>query len=85
MKNKFEIKSLYEERDKLLIVVQKRNELLNKINLWLVTEITTYHELQTQIENGQKAEDICDQPEIFSGRNECAESLLNQIEKWEEE
>jgi len=29
------------------------------------------------------AEDICDQPEIFLGRNECAEGLLNQIEEWE--
>ena len=83
--NKLEIKSLYEERDNLLIAVQKRNELLNKINSWLVTEITNYHELETQIKNGQKAIDICDQPEIFLGRNECAQGLLDQIEKWEEE
>ena len=83
--NKLEIKSLYEERDNLLIAVQKRNELLNKINSWLVTEITNYHELQAEISNGKNAEDICDQPEIFLGRNECAQGLLDQIEKWEEE
>ena len=28
-------------------------------------------------------ENVCDEPQIFYGRNECAESLLNQIKKWE--
>jgi uncharacterized protein YqfB (UPF0267 family) len=61
------------------------NQLVQNIKVWLETEITNYHELETQIKNGQKAIDICDQPEIFLGRYECAENLLDQIKKWEKE
>ena len=28
---------------------------------------------------------MCDAPEIFFGRNECAEGLLSQIAKWRKE
>ena len=59
------------------------NQLVSKIKSWLVSEVNSYTELQSEISNGQKVEDICDQPEVFFGRNECAESLLNQIEEWE--
>ena len=48
------------------------NQLVQNIKVWLETEITNYHELQAEISNGKNAEDICDQPEIFLGRNECA-------------
>ena len=77
-------KALNDEIDRLKTVIKSRNVLLNKINSWLVDECTSYDDLQKRIENGEKAEDICDNSEAFYYRKECAESLLEQIEKWEE-
>ena len=76
-------KALEIERDNLMSAIDQKDAFINKIKSWLVSEVNSYTELQSEISNGQKAEDICDQPEVFFGRNECAESLLNQIEKWE--
>ena len=73
------------EIDRFKTVVKSRNVLINKINAWLVDECTSYDDLQKRIENGEKAEDICDNSEAFYYRKECAESLLEQIEKWEDE
>ena len=53
------------EIDRLKTVVKSRNVLLNKINAWLVDECTSYDDLQKRIENGEKAEDICDNSEAF--------------------
>ena len=78
-------KALNDEIDRLKTVIKSRNVLLNKINAWLVDECTSYDDLQKRIENGEKAEDICDNSEAFYYRKECAESLLEQIEKWEDE
>lgn len=74
---------LHDEIDNLMSVINEKDAFINKIKSWLVSEVNSYTELQSEISNGQKAEDICDQPEVFFGRNECAESLLNQIEEWE--
>lgn len=79
------LKELQTERDNLMSAIDQKDAFINKIKSWLVSEVNSYTELQSEISNGQKAEDICDQPEVFLGRNECAESLLNQIEKWENE
>lgn len=69
--------------------INKKVNVINKIKAWLVSEVNSYTELQSEISNGQKqgcvAEDVCDQPEVLFGRNECAEGLLEQIQKWEEE
>jgi len=80
---------LHDEIDKLMSVINEKDAFINKIKAWLVSEVNSYTELQSEISNGQKqgcvAEDICDQPEVLFGRNECAEGLLEQIQKWEEE
>lgn len=77
------IKELETERDNLMSAMGKKDALIVKIQNWLISEVNSYTELQAEISNGKNAEDICDQPEIFLGRNECAEGLLNQIEEWE--
>ena len=65
------------------------NQLIAKIKTWLEDEVITYEDIQERIyesdKNGEKAEDICDVPEVFYGRKECAESLLEQITKWEKD
>lgn len=77
------IKAIQTERDNLISAINQKDAFIEKIKSWLVSEVNSYTKLQSEISNGQKAEDICDQPEVFFGRNECAESLLNQIEEWE--
>ena len=72
------------EIDRLKTIIKSRDKLLNKINAWLVDECVRHDELVKRVENGEHAIDICDDPEVFYGRNECASSLLLQIEKWEE-
>ena len=75
-------------KDILRDEINKKVNVINQIKAWLVSEVNSYTELQSEISNGLKqgcvVEDICDQPEIFFGRNECAEGLLEQIQKWEE-
>lgn len=78
------IKALQIERDNLMSAIDQKDAFIEKVKSWLVSEVNSYTKLQSEISNGQKAEDICDQPEVFFGRYECAESLLNQIEEWEE-
>ena len=57
--------------------------LILHIKKWLQNECKSYEELVKRVENGEHAIDICDDPEVFYGRNECASSLRLQIEKWE--
>ena len=63
----------------------KKIDLIKKVKAWLEDEVNSYKQLQNSIDNGEKAEDVCDQPEVLFGRNECAEGLLNQIKKGENE
>ena len=58
---------------------------IKKIKEYLEDEVNSYKQLQDSIDNGEKAEDVCDQPEVLFGRNECAEGILIQIKKWENE
>ena len=60
------------------------NQLIAKIKEWLQDEINTYQEIQTRISDGEEPENVCDAPEVFFGRSECAEGLLSQIEEWED-
>ena len=57
--------------------------LILHIKKWLQNECKAHDELVNRVENGEHAIDICDDPEVFYGRNECASCLLLQIEKWE--
>ena len=58
---------------------------LNKVVEWLVNEVETYKRIKERIDGGEAPVNVCDAPEIFYGRNECAESLLKMILTWEEE
>ena len=78
-------KELEVERNNLMSAIDQKDAFINKIKAWLEDEVNSYKQLQDSIDNGEKAEDVCDQPEVLFGRNECAEGLLNQIEKWENE
>lgn len=69
-------------KDPLLEELQSANILLN-VKQHLKDEINSYEEMQDRIDGGEHWENVCDQPEIFSGRNELAESLLDNINKWE--
>lgn len=77
------IKALEQELETTRIACSKQTLVLSKIQEWLEDEVNSYNDLQERIENGEKAEDICDNPEAFYYRKECAESLLEQIEEWE--
>ena len=58
---------------------------LNKVVEWLVNEVETYKRIKERIDGGEDPVNVCDAPEIFFGRNECAEGLLSQIAKWRKE
>ena len=58
---------------------------LNKVVEWLANEVETYKRIKERIDGGEDHVNVCDAPEIFYGRNECAESLLRMILTWEEE
>ena len=60
------------------------NQLIAKIKEWLQDEINIYQEIQTRISDGEEPENVCDEPEVFFGRSECAEGLLSKIEEWED-
>ena len=52
--------------------------LYNKTKKWLQGEIENYQDV---VEGKEQMSDGTD--DIFVGRSECAESLLNQMETWE--
>tara|TARA_R100000388_G_scaffold27668_1_gene21530 strand:+ start:547 stop:774 length:228 start_codon:yes stop_codon:yes gene_type:complete len=59
------------------------NQLVDKIKKWLKKETKSYKDIQKRIDGGEHWENVCDEPQIFYGRNECAEGLLDQIKLWE--
>ncbi len=59
--------------------------ILNKVEKWLKDEVNQYKRISKRIDEGEDPLNVCDAPEIFYGRNECAESLLKMILTWEEE
>lgn len=65
------IKALHTERDNLMSAIDQKDAFINKIKSWLIDEVN-----HPQCDG---ADGICE------GRHECAEGLLNQIEKWENE
>ena len=80
---------LIEELKKQLKICQGtskiREHLLNKVNAWLINEITTYQKIEKRINDGEYWEDVCDDVEAFRHRKESAERLFNTIEQWEKE
>ena len=74
------IKMLEIERDNLMSAIVQQDAFINKIKSWLVSEVN--HQ-QPIVDGTVILSDGTDG--ICEGRHECAESLLNQIEKWENE
>ena len=60
-------------------------EILNKVKQWLKEEVKDNQDVADAKDN--KEAEICSDgtDDIIYGRHECAEGLLNQIKKWEEE
>ena len=71
------IKALEQELETTRIACSKQTLVLSKIEEWLE------HEVDNTELNDEK---LCETNDDFIhfGRRECAESLLEQIEKWEE-
>lgn len=70
-------KSIHEERDNCLHALTHARAKLNDIVNWLIGEV----------ENTELTEELAETDDdfIIVGRKECAESLLSQINKWEQE
>ena len=60
-------------------------KILNKVKQWLKEEVEDNQDVVDAKDN--KEAEICSDgtDDIIYGRHECAEGLLNQIKKWEEE
>ena len=60
-------------------------KILNKIKKWLKEEVKDNQDVADAKDNNEA--EICSDgtDDIIYGRHECAEGLLNQIKKWEEE
>jgi len=57
---------------------------MDKVKEWLKNEVKEHQEIVDAYENGEDVLIIGDE-EIYVGRHEVAESLLNLIDKWENE
>ena len=60
-------------------------KILNKVKQWLKEEVKDNQDVADAKDN--KEAEICSDgtDDIIYGRHECAQGLLNQIKKWEEE
>ena len=60
-------------------------KILKKVKKWLKEEVKDNQDVADA--NDNKEAEICSDgtDDIIYGRHECAEGLLNQIKKWEEE
>mgnify|MGYP003119185060 CR=1 FL=1 len=57
----------------------RQSDLIYKVVEWLENEVYQGAEIVEDINNNQVTDDT---DKIIYGRAECAESLLNQIKKW---
>ena len=78
------IKALQTELDSTRSALDSQAQIISRIKSWLVDEVNTYQDIQTRISDGEEPENVCDAPEVFFGRSECAEGLLSRIEEWED-
>ncbi len=76
------IKELEVERNNLMSAIDQKDAFINKIKAWLEDEVKCQG--KHPWDNGDEMVDD-DGGDICVGRSECAEGLLNQIEKWENE
>ena len=57
--------------------------MIKKIKTWLRQEIKDHQEIVDADDNNEDHITSDGTDDIFIGRHECAEGLLNQIKKWE--
>ena len=57
--------------------------MIKKIKTWLRQEIKDHQEIVDADDNNEDYITSDGTDDIFIGRHECAEGLLNQIKKWE--
>ena len=74
------IKALEQELETTRIACAKQTLLLSKIEEWLEDEVNENDKYTFDDYNNFDDTEVY----LFRGRHECAESLLKQIEKWEE-
>ena len=74
------IKALEQELETTRSALRKQVTIMKKIEDWLEEEVDE-NEKYT-FDDYENIDDT--EVYLFRGRHECAESLLNQIEKWEE-
>lgn len=74
------IKMLEIERDNLMSAIVQQDDFIKNIKSWLISEINHQQPIVDGVEILTDGTDM-----VCEGRHECAESLLNQIEKWENE
>ena len=67
---------IQEERAKVI----RQSDIMNKVKEWLRDEVEQYKEYEDDIGDVDSFDDG-----ILEGRHECAECLLEQIDKWENE
>jgi len=70
---------------KNLTVVEKQSELINYIIHWLQEEVEQNQDIVDAHENNENAIMTDGTDDIYLGRYECAEGLLDQISKWRKE
>jgi hypothetical protein len=68
----------------------RQSDLMDKVVEWLENEVYDGAEVVAEYENedhpdGQRPKCTDGTDDIIYGRSECAESLLNQIKKWQGE
>ena len=62
-----------------------KKDLMDKVVEWLENEVYEGAEVVEAIDNNEKEITSNATDNIIYGRHECAESLLNQIKKWQGE
>ena len=65
--------------------MSKANSVLKKVKEWLQEEVGMNQDVADAKDNKQDYITSDGTDDIIYGRHECAEGLLNQIEKWENE
>lgn len=74
------IKALEQELETTRIALRKQVTIMKKIEDWLEDEVNESNKYTFDDYNDFDDTEVY----LFRGRHECAESLLKQIEKWEE-
>ena len=77
------IKELEVERNNLMSAIDQKDVLIKKIKAYLEEEVRTNDKYTYDDYDHEVVDDL--HVYLCRGRAECAEGLLNQIEKWENE